>query len=170
MRLVNNSRPLLFFMIILSLKGTGFERKNKGKSFKGFLIIFFQNILFLKEFLTSNRYFGLFTQFKKGFGTSVCSTSSPWFFHKYVPYLILNWQITIDKVLMSYLFSFSRYQTICVTKFLFTQLMTSWTLRFISKGKMDIQKYEYLESEKSFLDEIKIIFHNYLRAITWWKN
>ena len=26
-------------------------------------------------------------------------------------------------------------------------------------------KYEYLENKKSFLDEIKSIFHNYLRAV-----
>ena len=32
---------------------------------------------------------------------------------------------------MSYLFSFSIYQTKCVTKFLFRQLMTSEILRFI---------------------------------------
>ena len=31
---------------------------------------------------------------------------------------------------------------------------------------MDIQKFEYLENEKSVLDEIKSIFHNYLKAIT----
>ena len=37
----------------------------------------------------------------------------------------------MDKVSMSYLFSFSRYQTKCVFKFLFRQLMTSETLRFI---------------------------------------
>ena len=33
---------------------------------------------------------------------------------------------------MSYLFPFSRYQIKCVIKFLFRQLMTSKTLRFIS--------------------------------------
>ena len=37
----------------------------------------------------------------------------------------------MDKVLMSYLFSFSRYQTKCVIKFLVGQLMTSKLLRFI---------------------------------------
>ena len=37
----------------------------------------------------------------------------------------------MDKVLMSYLFSFSRYQTKCVIKFLFRQLMTSQILGFI---------------------------------------
>ena len=30
---------------------------------------------------------------------------------------------------------------------------------------MKIQKFEYLENEKSFSDEIKSISHNYLRAI-----
>ena len=36
----------------------------------------------------------------------------------------------MGKVSMSYLFFFSKYQIKCV-KFLFRQLMTSWTLRFI---------------------------------------
>ena len=35
------------------------------------------------------------------------------------------------KVSMSYFFSFLRYQTKCVIKFLFKQLMMSQTLRFI---------------------------------------
>ena len=29
------------------------------------------------------------------------------------------------------------------------------------KGKTKIQKFEYLENEKSFLDEIKNIFHSF---------
>ena len=37
----------------------------------------------------------------------------------------------MEKVSISYLFSFSRYQTKCVIKLLFRQLMTSQTLRFI---------------------------------------
>ena len=37
----------------------------------------------------------------------------------------------MDKVSMSYLFSFLRYQTKCVVKFLFRQLMMSQTLRII---------------------------------------
>ena len=35
---------------------------------------------------------------------------------------------------------------------------------------MDIEKYDYLENKKSFLDEIKSIFHILRRAIIWWKN
>ena len=37
----------------------------------------------------------------------------------------------MDKVSMSYLFSFSRYQTKCVIKFLFIQLMMSQTIKFM---------------------------------------
>ena len=33
------------------------------------------------------------------------------------------------------------------------------------EGKMEIQKIEYLENEKSFLDEMKNIFHSFWRAI-----
>ena len=36
----------------------------------------------------------------------------------------------MDKVSMSHLTSFSMYQTKCVIKFLFRQMMTSQTLRF----------------------------------------
>ena len=36
-------------------------------------------------------------------------------------------------------------------------------------AKLEIQKFEYLENEESFLDEIKSIFDNYLRAIIWGK-
>ena len=37
------------------------------------------------------------------------------------------------------------------------------------KGKK-LQKFEYLENEKSFLDKIKNIFHSFWRPIIWWKN
>ena len=90
------------------------------------MIILFQNILFLKEFLARNHFFGLFTKVKKGSGSSLWSTFSAWFSNENVPYLI-----SMDKVSMSYLYSFLRYQTKCVIKFLFRQFMTSQTLSFI---------------------------------------
>ena len=34
---------------------------------------------------------------------------------------------------------------------------------------MKTQKLKYLKNEKSFLDEIKNIFHSFWRAIIWWK-
>ena len=33
-----------------------------------------------------------------------------------------------------------------------------------NKEKMEIQKFGYLGNKKSFLDEIKSIYHNYLRT------
>ena len=67
----------------------------------------------------------------------------------------------MDKVSMSHLISFSIYQTKCVIKFLFKDLIT---LGSISKTmasrekKGERQKYKY---KKSFFDEIKNIFHNF---------
>ena len=48
----------------------------------------------------------------------------------------------MDKVSMSHLISFSRYQTKCVIKFLFRQLMTSFKifLRSSSKAMTDREK------------------------------
>ena len=34
-------------------------------------------------------------------------------------------------------------------------------------GKMGMQKFEYLENKKSFLDEIKAIFHSSRRVVIW---
>ena len=35
--------------------------------------------------------------------------------------------------------------------------------------KTEIEKFEYLKNERNFLDEIKNIFHSFLRAIIWRK-
>ena len=79
----------------------------------------------------------------------------------------------MDKVSMSYLFCFPRYQTKCVIKFLFRQLMMSQTLRFIldqplkqwltgrKRGEDRNIKTEYHENEKDFLNKIKNVFHSF---------
>ena len=71
---------------------------------------------------------------------------------------------------MLYLFCYSRYETKCVIKFIF-RLIFSYPPEQRStvkkEGKTEIQKSEYLENKKSFLDEIKSIFHNNLSAIIW---
>ena len=38
--------------------------------------------------------------------------------------------------------------------------------KYAKEGKK-LQKFEYLENEKSFLDEIKNIFHSFWRTIIW---
>ena len=108
---------------------------------------------------------------KRGLGKA----SGTHFLHVFQIKMFLFNTLSMDKVSMSYLFSFLRYQTKCVIKFFFRQLMVSQSLRFIfhqplkqwltgrkiGEGKMEIQKCEYLENQKSFLDELKSIFHSF---------
>ena len=37
------------------------------------------------------------------------------------------------------------------------------------KEEEKLQKFEYPENGKNFLDEIKNIFYNFWRTIIWWK-
>ena len=79
----------------------------------------------------------------------------------------------MDKVSMSYHVFFSRYQTKCVVKFLFRQLMTSYFKIYVQSSckamadsgeneeKTEMQKFEHLENEKRFLDEVKSIFRSF---------
>ena len=142
------------------------------------MIILFQNILFLKEFLACNGCFGLFTKIKKGSGTSFWCTFSAWFFHKNVPYLILyQWpkfqchtffpsqDIKQNVLLSSYLNSrwHHKFQDLSSIK------LSSNGWQGEKEEKVKIQKFEYLQNEKSFLDEIKNIFHSFWRTIIWWK-
>ena len=58
----------------------------------------------------------------------------------------------MDKVLMSHLISFSRYQTKCVNKFLFRQLMTSKIfLESTSKTMVDREKRGEDENAKIWI-------------------
>ena len=142
------------------------------------MIILFQNILFLKEFFACNGFFGLFVKVKKGSRNSLWYTFSAWFSKKNVPYLILYQWTTFqchtffpshdtkqNALLSSYFGSWWRHKL--------------WDLSSINlqnngwQGEKEvetkIQKSEYLENEKSFLDEIKSIFHSFLRAIIWFE-
>ena len=55
--------------------------------------------------------------------------------------------------------------------------MASWiiplpfdVLNLESVERKKLYKFEYLDNEKSFLDEIKNIFHSFWRPIIWWEN
>ena len=78
----------------------------------------------------------------------------------------------MGNVSMSYLFSFSRYQTKCVIKFLFRQLMTSQTNIYLGssckamadrekrEGKMEIQKLVEIIMPRSSVDFLKVELRN----------
>ena len=142
------------------------------------MIIFFQNIWFLKEFLACNGCFGLFSKIKKGSGASFWCTFSAWFFHKNVPYLILyQWtkfqchtlflsqDIKQNVLLSSHLDSWWHHK---LYFFSFINLESNGWQRN-KERKTEIQKFEYFENEKSFLDDIKNIFHSFWRTSIWWK-
>ena len=141
------------------------------------MTILFQNTLFLKEFVVWNGCFGIISKIKKGSSVRFWCTFPAWLFHKNVPYLIL--------------YQWTNFQ--CHTLFLsqdikqnllLSSYLDSWNIKFwdlswinlykidwqgIKRGKTKIQKLEHLENEKSFLDEIKNIFHSFWRAIIWLK-
>ena len=128
------------------------------------MIIHIQNILFLKEILACNVCFGLFSKIKKGSRASFCCTFSAWFFHKNVSYLILyQWtkfqchtlflsQDIKQNVLLSfYLDHWWHYK---LKDFSWISLWSNgWQGE--KAGKTKLQKLDYLENEKSFLDEKK---------------
>ena len=142
-------------------------------------MILFQNILLLKEFLVCNGCFGLFTKIIKKSGTCFFGIFSAWFFYKNVLYLIYT--SSIDKVSKSYLFFLFKisnkmcYWALIETinkinfKIYLYHPLKQWPIGR-KKGRTEIQKFEYLENEKSFLDEIQSIFHSFWKAIIWWKN
>ena len=142
------------------------------------MIIPFQNILFLKEFLACNGFFGLFTKVKKGSGNSLWYTFSAWFSNKNVPYLILyQWikfqchtffpsqDIKPNVLLSSYLDSWWHHKLYDLSWINLSS--NGWEGE--KEGKVEIQKFENLQKEKSLFDEIKNMFHSFWRPIIWWK-
>ena len=78
---------------------------------------------FFKNFMHAMTVLGYLAKLIKVSGANFWCTFSAWFFYKNVPFLFNS--LSMDKVSMSYLISFSRFQTKCIIKFIFRQLMTS---------------------------------------------
>ena len=138
-------------------------------------MIFFQDILFLKEFLACNICFGLFTKVKKGSGTNILCKFSVWLFHKNVPYLIHyqwtkfqchtffpSWYIKQIVLLSSYLVSWRCHKLEDPSSINFKGMAGRGKRREDGNTKL-----EYVENEKSFSDEIKNIFHSFWLAIIY---
>ena len=123
--------------------------------------------------------FGLFNKIKKGSGASFCFTFSAWFFCKNVPYLILyQWtkfqchtfflsqDIKQNVLLISYLDSWWCHDV----KTFLGSTSKAMANKGKKEGKMEIQKFEYLNIEKSFSDEIKKHFLKFLKGYHLVKN
>ena len=131
------------------------------------MIILFQNILLLKEFLACTGSFELFCKIKKGSGASFWCTFSAWFFFKNVPYLIV-YQWTKFQCHTLFLSQNSKQHV------LLSLYLDNWWHHKLSwinlqsngwqgekEGKTKMLKLEYRENEKSFLVEIKNILHSF---------
>ena len=86
----------------------------------------------------------------------------------------------MEKVSMSYLFSFTLYQTKCVIKFLFRQLMTSRSLRFIFDQPLQQwltgrKRWDDRNTKKFNISRKKELFRwnkkekKIWRTIIWWE-
>ena len=174
---MTSSRALLF-LITFSIKR---DWAGKKKTKFTFLKVFnnpLSEYLIFKRISCMQWLFWAVCQNKKGSRTSFWCIFSAWSFHKNVPYLIM------------YQWPKFQYHTFFPSRdtkqnVLLSSCLGSWWCHKIQdlswielssngwqgeqEGKMEIQKFEYLEKEKSFLDEIKNIFHSFWRAIVWWK-
>ena len=120
--------------------------------------------------------FGLFTKIIKRSGTSFCCTFPVWFFYKNLIFHLWtkfrchtffpSRDIKRNVLLSSYLDNWWRHELWDLSSI----ILKSNGRQVEKEGRTEIKKIEYLEKEKSFLDEIKSIVHNFWRNIIWWKN
>ena len=126
------------------------------------MIVLFQNILFLKELLECNGCFRLFTKILKRSGNSFQCTFSARFSYKNVLYLILHLSTYFQ--CHTFLVSQDIKQNVPLSSYfetlrlIYNHPLKQWS-KGMKRGKMEIQKFEYLETKKSFFNEIKNIFH-----------
>ena len=112
---------------------------------------------------------------KIGPGTRACHSSSYKTSSEKVPLLVMYYLATFDNVIES---DFRVIRKITSAN-LWTPIhdiinYSTFICPFKSeKGGKEgrkLQKFEYLKNKKSFLDEVKIIFHSFWRTIIWWKD
>ena len=156
--LITSSNSLLFF-ITMSIKRSWLQNKNEYNFHKFFWEPTFYITHFQKHF-----FHGLFVlgSLAKRSETSFWCTFSACFLP--YKYCLLNC-VSIDQVSIPDLLYFS----LC---FLILEMMTSQISRFIlvifcngwqwrKEDQLCLQKYEYLENEKTFLDQMKTIIHDF---------
>ena len=111
-------------------------------------------------------------QKQKGPGTSAKSLFRLRSKFRKIPLLVIPYLTKFDiKRLLSYFKN-------CILKFMQTSSWHHKLFHFhlsffiwrVWKEWGKLQKFEYLEKEKSFFDEIKDTFHSFGKAIIWWKN
>ena len=112
----------------------------------------------------------------KGAGTSNQSLFRLWKKLKNIPLFIIYYLTKFDHVVWSSFWVIPRTASANLCKSIDDIINYSTSICPFESGNggkegKKIQKFEYLENKKSFLDEIKNIFYNsFQRAIIWWKS
>ena len=120
-----------------------------------FYFFFRTQSLLMDKIIKNKRGLELVTGHSSGYKTS----SEKFLYKLYIiwPSLMIQYKVVFE------LFQKLHLQ-IYASQFMTLQIWKVW------KGRGKIQKFKYLENEKSFLDEVKNIFHSFWSAIIWWKN
>ena len=92
-----------------------------------------------------------------------------------IPFLVMYYLTKFDDVIQSGSWVFLKITSANLCKPIYDVINYSTSIcpfefGMCRKERKKLQKLEYLENEKSFLDEIKNIFHGFWRPVIWWKN
>ena len=152
------------------LRITYFERGLSKTLFN--FTLFYLTLFFLSNPVTFNR-----QSYKKqkGLGTSDQSFFRLWNKFKKISLLVIYYQTKFDGVIKSGSSVTPKLIPANLCKPIhdiinYSTYICSFEFGKCGKDEEKLQKFEYPENEKSFLDEIKNIFHSFWRAIIWWKN
>ena len=114
-------------------------------------------------------------QKQKGPGTSDQSLFRLWNKLRKTPLLVMYYLTKFDDVIQSCFWVILKITSVNFCKPIYDIINYFTSIFPFESGKCGkegekIQKFEYLKNKKSFLDEIKNIFHSFRRAIISWKN
>ena len=114
-------------------------------------------------------------QKQKGPGTSVQSLYRLWNKFRKIPLLVMYYLTKSDDIIWKGFWVILKITSANLCKPIYDIInyfasICPFESGQCGKKQKNLQKFEYLENEMSFLDEIKNIFHSFGRSITWWKN
>ena len=110
---------------------------------------------------------------QKGSGTIHQSLFRSWNKFRKIPLFAIYYQTKFDDVMYSSFWVIPKITSVNLCKSIhdinYSTFIWPFESRKCGKERKKTQKFKYLKSKKSFSDEIKNIFHSFVRTIIWWK-